>query len=45
MDYFPYAWMSLLAPLMAILNAAFGIGVFYKNDAVKYNPLWLRKRR
>ena len=43
LSYLPFAFMALLSPVMAIINAIFGFGVFHKNDPVKYRPFWRRK--
>lgn len=42
--YAPYTLIALLSPVIAVLNAAIGLGVFYKKDPVKYKPFWLRSR-
>jgi NhaC family Na+:H+ antiporter len=43
--YFPYAIMAFASPLVAVLNAIAGLGIFYARDAITYRPLWRRSRR
>lgn len=40
--YFPYAIMAFASPLVAVLNALIGLGVFHTKDAIVYRPLWRR---
>ncbi len=40
--YFPYAIMSFASPLVAVLNAIIGLGIFHAKDAIVYRPLWRR---
>lgn len=42
--YAPFALIALLSPVIAIFNAATGLGVLYKDDPVKYKPFWFRGR-
>ncbi|MCR1900108.1 Na+/H+ antiporter NhaC [Irregularibacter muris] len=44
LEYLPFAFLSLLSPFMALFNAYFGFGVYYKNDQVKYRPFWRRSK-
>lgn len=41
-QYTPYVFMAV-GPILAIINAIFGLGVFRRNDEIKYRPLWRRK--
>lgn len=40
--YTPFTIIAFLSPVIAIINALFGIGVFRRNDRVRYNPFWRR---
>lgn len=42
-SYFPFTIIAFLSPVIAILNAFLGIGVFRVNDKIKYIPFWRRK--
>lgn len=44
MEYFPFVFMALLSPLTSIFNAVVGLGVYYKNDEIKYRPFWRRSK-
>lgn len=44
LSYAPFAFFPLLSPLMAILNAWLGIGLFRCSDAIKYKPFWRRPK-
>ncbi len=41
--YFPFTIIAFLSPVLAIINAITGSGIFRCDDAIKYNPLWRRK--
>ena len=42
-QYFPYTIIAFLSPMLAIVNAAFGIGIFRCSDKIVYKPFWRRK--
>lgn len=42
-EYFPYTIIAFLSPLLAILNAVLGIGIFHCSDQIHYHPFWRRK--
>lgn len=42
-SYFPFAIMAFLSPVIAIVNAITGSGVFHCDDAIVYRPFWRRK--
>lgn len=42
--YAPFAFFPLLSPLMAILNAWLGIGLFRCSDPIRYRPFWRRPK-
>ncbi|HJC48220.1 MAG TPA: Na+/H+ antiporter NhaC [Candidatus Lachnoclostridium pullistercoris] len=44
-QYFPFTIIAFLSPVLAIVNAIFGFGIFHCSDPVKYNPFWRRKDR
>lgn len=44
LSYAPFAFFPLLSPLMAILNAWLGIGLFRCSDTIKYRPFWKRPK-
>ncbi len=41
--YLPYTIIAFLTPLLAIVNAITGSGIFHCNDEIKYRPFWRRK--
>lgn len=43
-DYMPYAMMAFACPLMAIINAVTGLGVFRSKDEITYKPFWRRSK-
>lgn len=43
LEYIPFTFLPMLCPILALINAWTGIGVFRKSDAVKYRPFWRRK--
>lgn len=42
LEYIPFTFLPMLCPILALINAWTGIGVFRKTDEVKYRPLWKR---
>lgn len=44
MDYFPFAFMALLSPIFALVNAFLGFGVYYRDDQMAYRPFWRRSK-
>ena len=45
LDYIPYTFLPMLSPLIAVINAWTGIGVFRTTDEVKYRPFWRRPKQ
>ena len=43
-DYMPYAMMAFACPLMAVINAVTGLGVFRSKDEITYKPFWRRSK-
>lgn len=43
--YFPFTIIAFLSPVLAIVNAITGSGIFRCDDKIHYSPLWRRKER
>ncbi len=43
-EYLPFAFMAFASPIIAILNALLGLGIFHWNDTIKYKPFWRRPK-
>lgn len=41
--YAPYTIIAFLTPLLAVINAIFGLGVFRIHDKISYKPFWRRR--
>lgn len=44
MQYIPFTFLPILSPIIALVNAWLGIGIFRINDEIKYRPLWRRPK-
>ena len=42
-EFIPYTFLCMLCPILSLINNFLGIGLFHKNDEVKYRPFWRRK--
>ncbi len=42
-EFIPYTFLPMLCPIITMINNFTGIGLFHKNDEIKYRPLWRRK--
>ncbi|MBA7580654.1 Malate-2H(+)/Na(+)-lactate antiporter [subsurface metagenome] len=46
LDYLPFAFLCLLSPLIAIVNGMLGIGIFRKDEKIKYTlGNYIRRRK
>ena len=43
LEYIPFTFLPMLSPLIALINAWTGIGVYRINDPIRYRPFWRRK--
>ena len=43
-EYLPFTFMALLSPVIAILNAVLGLGIFRCNDRISYHPFRRRTK-
>ena len=41
-EFIPYVFLCILSPIVAFINILLGIGLFHKNDEIKYKPFWRR---
>ena len=42
-QFIPFTFLPMLCPIITMIHNFLGIGLFHKNDEVKYRPLWRRK--
>lgn len=42
-EFIPYTFLPMLCPIITLIHNFLGIGLYHKNDEVKYLPLWRRK--
>ena len=42
-QFIPYTFLPMLCPIIALIHNFTGIGLYHKNDEIKYRPLWRRK--
>lgn len=42
-EFIPFTFLPMLCPIIALIHNFVGIGLYHKNDEVKYRPLWRRK--
>ena len=42
-DFIPYTFLCMLCPIIALIHNFLGIGLFHKDDEIRYNPFWRRK--
>jgi len=42
--FIPYVFLCILSPIVALINILLGIGVYHKNDEMKYRPFWRREK-
>lgn len=43
-DFIPYTYLCFLCPILALIHNFVGIGLFHKDDEVRYRPFWIRGR-
>ena len=43
-QFIPYTFLPMLCPILTLINNFTGIGLLHKDDPVKYNPFWIRKK-
>lgn len=43
-EYLPFTFMAFLSPVIAILNAVLGLGIFQCNDRISYHPFRRRTK-
>ena len=43
-EFIPFTFLCMLCPILSLVNNFLGIGLFHKDDEVKYRPFWIRKR-
>ena len=43
-EFIPFCFLPMLCPILTLINNFTGIGLLHKNDPVKYNPFWIRKK-
>lgn len=43
-EFIPFTFLCMLCPILSLINNFTGIGLFHKDDEVKYRPFWIRKR-
>ena len=43
--YLPFTIIAFLSPVLAVINAITGSGIFHCDDKIHYSPLWRRKNR
>ncbi|WP_320130703.1 Na+/H+ antiporter NhaC family protein [uncultured Sphaerochaeta sp.] len=43
-EFIPYTFLCMLCPIISLVNNFLGIGLFHKDDEVKYRPFWRRKK-
>lgn len=41
-EFIPYTFLPMICPILALVNNYFGIGLFHKDDKVRYDPFWRR---
>lgn len=42
-EFIPYTFLPMLCPVISLIHNFAGIGLYHKNDEMKYRPLWRRK--
>ncbi len=42
-EFIPFTFLPMLCPIIALINNFLGIGLYHKDDEIKYRPLWRRK--
>lgn len=42
-EFIPFVFLCILSPIVALINNFLGIGLFRRNDQVKYRPFWRRR--
>ena len=42
-QFIPYTFLPMLCPIIALIHNFTGLGLYHKNDEIKYRPLWRRK--
>jgi len=43
-EFIPFVFLCILSPIVALINIFLGIGLFHKDDEIKYYPFWRRKK-
>jgi NhaC family Na+:H+ antiporter len=43
-DFMPFTFFSILNPFVALVVNYLGIGLYHRNDEMKYRPMWRRKK-
>ena len=41
-EFIPYTFLPMLCPIISMIHNFAGVGLFHKDDEVKYRPLWRR---
>lgn len=42
-QFIPFTFLPMLCPIIALIHNFLGIGLYHKDDQIKYRPLWRRK--
>lgn len=42
-QFIPYTFLPMLCPIIGLIHNFLGIGLYHKNDEIKYRPFWRRK--
>jgi len=43
-EFIPFVFLCILSPIVALINIFLGIGLFRKDEEIKYYPFWRRKK-
>ena len=41
-EFIPYTFLPMLCPIISMIHNFAGVGLFHKDDEIKYRPLWRR---
>ena len=42
-QFIPFTFLPMLCPIITMIHNFLGIGLYHKNDEIKYRPFWRRK--
>ena len=43
-EFIPFTFLPMICPILALIHNFTGVGLLHKDDPVKYNPFWVRKK-